>query len=131
MPIFLWSTVVNQLQTPVVAVGRRRIPPRRSVVVTVAMGRSLQAHQVRHEGVDLVFVQLIVGHLRPELPPGWVAEPGFQGLAIRRGPVAAGEALVGRVREVRQLGTGLARGVGAADGVTGRAGTATTGQLTE
>ena len=25
-PIFLWSTVVNQLQKPVVAIGRRRIP---------------------------------------------------------------------------------------------------------
>ena len=26
IPIFLWSTVVNQLQKPVVAIGRRRIP---------------------------------------------------------------------------------------------------------
>src|ERR687892_679510 len=30
MPIFLWSIVVNQLQKPVVAVGRRRTPRRRA-----------------------------------------------------------------------------------------------------
>jgi hypothetical protein len=34
---------VNQLQKPVIAVGRRRIPSRRrAVVVTVAIGHSLR-----------------------------------------------------------------------------------------
>src|SRR5213079_305623 len=37
IPIFLWSTVVNQLQNPLVAMGRRRIP-RCGVTVTVAIG---------------------------------------------------------------------------------------------
>ncbi len=42
IPIFLWSMVVNQLQKPVVAVGRRRIPCRLTVVLTLAIDHSLQ-----------------------------------------------------------------------------------------
>ncbi len=38
IPIFLWSTVVNQLQKPVVATGRRRIP-RWVETVTLAIVR--------------------------------------------------------------------------------------------
>ncbi len=37
IPIFLWSTVVNQLQKPVVAVGRRRIPPLAAGTLAVAI----------------------------------------------------------------------------------------------
>ena len=33
-PIFLWSTVVIQLQNPLVAVGRRKMVDREAVVVT-------------------------------------------------------------------------------------------------
>ena len=39
MPIFLWSTVVNQLQKPVIAVGRRSSPrPPVAGTLTLAMG---------------------------------------------------------------------------------------------
>ena len=38
IPIFLWSTVVNQLQKPVVATGRRRTP-RWVETVTLAIVR--------------------------------------------------------------------------------------------
>ena len=41
IPIFLWSTVVNQLQNPVVACGRRSSPPGRSAgTLTLAIGSS-------------------------------------------------------------------------------------------
>ena len=39
MPIFLWSTVVNQLQKPVIAVGRRSRPRPLAGTLTLAMGR--------------------------------------------------------------------------------------------
>src|SRR3954453_6846251 len=68
IPIFLWSTVVNQLQNPVVAIGRRRIP-RCGVTVTVAIGRALlgQAIEVGHQVLDLLLAQVVVRHLRAEL----------------------------------------------------------------
>src|SRR5205809_3104175 len=36
-PIFLWSTVVNQLHQPVIAVGRRRITLRAGTLVAVTI----------------------------------------------------------------------------------------------
>ena len=71
-PIFLWSTVVNQLQKPV---SRRRPSddpgrPSRERSGSPCRSRSppsRQAVQVGDEGVDLLVGQLVVGHLRAEL----------------------------------------------------------------
>ena len=38
-PIFLWSTVVNQLQKPVIAAGRRSRPRPPAGTLTLAMVR--------------------------------------------------------------------------------------------
>ncbi len=41
IPIFLWSTVVNQLQKPVVARGRRKTSTRRVGTVVVAASETV------------------------------------------------------------------------------------------
>src|SRR5580765_3245863 len=83
IPIFLWSTVVNQLHQPVISVGRRITPVRAGTLVAVAISLcSLlrQAIQVGDKGVDLLFREAVVGHLRAELHGVRVTEPCFQGL---------------------------------------------------
>src|SRR6478735_6399562 len=110
IPIFLWSTVVNQLQKPSVAIGRRRIPFC-GVTVTVAIGRSSllgQAIEVGHQVLDLLFGQVVVRHLRAELDRVRVLEPRLQGREVRvpvdeRLEVAPREALVRHVAEVGQV----------------------------
>ena len=61
IPIFLWSTVVSQLQKPVVAVGRRNRPPGRSAgtltVAIVVSFTSLQRVKERDQLVDLLGVR--------------------------------------------------------------------------
>src|ERR687887_764887 len=109
MPIFLWSTVVNQLQNPVVSLGRRRIPRAGVVVtVTVAMGSpsSLELEQEGHQRVDLLLAQSVVGHPRSGLHRGWVGQPASQvrGVHVQdasRETVPAGE--VGEVRSAVRL----------------------------
>ena len=109
IPIFLWSTVVNQLQKPV---DRRRpsddpgsrSPERSRSPCRSRSPPSRQAVQVGDEGVDLLVGQLVVGHLRAELHGVRVAQPRLRAPSRPSVvPVAAGEALVGRVGEVRQV----------------------------
>src|SRR5437867_1487081 len=105
IPIFLWSTVVNQLQKPVVAVGRasrpRPLPPPAGTLTLAIDPPSLEGEQVRRDGVDLLRGQAVVRHPRARLDRRRVVEPLLQVLLVRRHH-AAGEARPRReVREVR------------------------------
>src|SRR5204863_270770 len=62
IPIFLWSTVVNQLHQPVIAVGRRITPVRAGTLVAVAISLVLARRRQR--------LLLLVGD--PSLPLGLV-----------------------------------------------------------
>src|SRR6187200_3781188 len=110
MPILLWSTVVNQLEKPVVAVGRCRKPRRASCVTsgsvtTVAMGpplwSSLQALQVLDDGIDLILGQLVreVRHVVPGLAAGRVVDPQVHVLGCPHEDPASE---LGPAREVRE-----------------------------
>src|SRR5262245_39670453 len=124
IPIFLWSTVVSQLQKPVVAVGRRR-SPRGAGTLTLAISSppsSRQAVQVGRQRVDLVLGQPVVRHLRALLHRVRVAQPRLQRLEVRLPievgfPMGAGETLVGRVGEVGQVRPRGPGGIGPADRV--------------
>src|SRR5262245_63803643 len=73
-PMRLWSTVVNQLQRPVVALGRAKMARRRkaiwSSVVTVATRRSPPSRQtleIGHQRVQGRGAELVLedGHIGP------------------------------------------------------------------
>src|SRR3982751_6864300 len=105
MPIFLWSTVVNHDQKPVVDVGRRSRPrgARAAETLTVAMNSgppSLQLFQIRDERIDLVLRLMVVRHVRSGLARGRIRQPRRDLLGIVIVEDAAGEAVAARkVRE--------------------------------
>src|SRR5262245_20307242 len=106
IPIFLWSTLVNQLQNPCVALGRRRTP-RAPTAGTLTLAtdpsRSRQALQVGDQRPDLVLAEVVVRHLGAHLHGIRIPQPRRQGLRVRRLPVATGEALVRGVAEMGQV----------------------------
>src|SRR6266542_4443087 len=124
IPIRLWSTVVIQLQNPVVAVGRRSRPllapsVRTLTVAIAARPPSLQRHQVGDQRLHLLVGEPVVGHPRPRLHRGGVLQPPFQ-VGPVHGEDAAGEAVPAhQVREVRPAGLRqrLVVQLGALDGV--------------
>src|SRR5581483_2628059 len=97
MPIRLWSTVVTQLQSPLSARGRSK---RRDGASTVTAMTSLldslrlthfsasrpgsfQRLEERHQVVDLLFGQVVVGHARALIGPHrlhgrWILYPPLQ-----------------------------------------------------
>src|SRR5687768_8702931 len=101
MPIFLWSTVVNHDQNPlvVVAVGRRSMPRRataasRTLVAAISGSPpSLQLLQVCHEVIDLRLGEPVVGHERPGLLRRRAPEPRGELLRISVLEHTAGEAV--------------------------------------
>src|SRR6266508_4325114 len=109
IPIRLWSTVVIQLQNPVVAVGRRSRPPlapsaRTLTVAIAARPPSLQGHQVGDDRLHLLVGEPVVGHPRPRLHRRGAVQPPFM-VGPVRGEDAASEAVPAhQVREVRPAG---------------------------
>src|SRR5258705_9161403 len=93
MPTRLWSAVVSQLPMPVLADGRRMMPPSATAVAISSPSyypgassripsRSAQRLQEGHQGRDLVAREPQVGHDRARLLLRRVGEPEPQVLRV-------------------------------------------------
>src|SRR6266511_1176317 len=106
IPIRLWSTVVIQLQNPVVAVGRRSRPPLPPSAGTLTLAiatrpPSLQGHQVGDERPHLLVAKPVVRHPRPRLHLRRILQPPLQ-VRLVHGEDTAGETVPAhQVSEVR------------------------------
>src|SRR5919106_1526459 len=116
MPIFLWSIVVNQLQTPVVDVGLanrlRRCSKAAVAISTRSSSSSFQALQIGDERPDLILAQTVIRHQGPRFHAGWIPQPVRQVL-IRSPEYGPCEGFPRR--EMSQVGAAGALGVGASD----------------
>src|SRR5919106_155740 len=122
MPIFLWSIVVNQLQTPVVDVGLanrlRRCSKAAVAISTRSSSSSFQALQIGDERPDLILAQTVIRHQCPRFHAGRIPQPVRQVL-VRSPEYGSCECLPGG--EMSQVGAGRPLRVGACDRMTVRA----------